>query len=152
MNSINRTYGISFPFLESKSGRYLHLNDKVRDEIRSNLIHLIITRRGSRYFLPTFGTRIYEFIFEQMDSATYDLIEADITEAVNEFIPNLQINQITITPLNEIESENNLITNPEDRLSRVSSDETKNHTVRLKIDYTIKATTFNTKDFVIINI
>ena len=36
-------------------------------KIRADLLHLILTRKGSRYYLPDFGTRIYEFIFEPMD-------------------------------------------------------------------------------------
>ncbi len=48
------TYGINFPFNDSLKGDYLSLSQNPDQEIRSNLIHLILTRRGSRYFLPDF--------------------------------------------------------------------------------------------------
>ena len=58
-----KTYGINFPFQDSLQGKYLSLSEDANREIRSNLIHLILTRKGSRYYLPDFGTRIFEFIF-----------------------------------------------------------------------------------------
>ena len=61
-----RTYGISFPFRQSNVGDYLLLTQQSDEEIRTDLLHLILTRKGSRYYLPDFGTRIYEFIFEFM--------------------------------------------------------------------------------------
>ena len=49
-----KTYGINFPFQDSKTGKFLSLSENTNDEIRSNLIHLLLTRKGSRYFLPDF--------------------------------------------------------------------------------------------------
>ena len=83
------TFGVIYPFRESTSGTYFKLSEFPSDEIRSNLLHLILTRRGSRYYLPDFGTRIYEFIFEPMDGLSFEAIKADIRQAVDEFLPNL---------------------------------------------------------------
>jgi len=57
-----KTYGINFPFGQSQDGKYLSLSQTPEEEIRTDLLHLILTRKGSRYYLPNFGTRIYEFI------------------------------------------------------------------------------------------
>ena len=95
------TYGINFPFRRSTKGDYVSLSIDPEEEIRSDLIHLILTRKGTRYFLPDFGTRIYEFIFEIMDGTTFDLIKEDIRTAVNTYLPNVLINEISITPFNE---------------------------------------------------
>ncbi len=72
-----RTYGINFPFRDSSRGDYLQLTQTVAEEIKADLIHLILTRKGSRYYLPDFGTRIYEFIFEPFDGLTFQAIESD---------------------------------------------------------------------------
>ena len=56
-----RTYGISFPFMDSFNGQYLNLTQYAKEEVRTDLIHLLLTRKGSRYFLPDFGTRLLEF-------------------------------------------------------------------------------------------
>ena len=72
------TYGISFPFVDSFTGRYLDVTNSTEGEVRSSLVHLILTRKGSRYFLPDFGTRLYEFIFEPLDGPTFSDIESEI--------------------------------------------------------------------------
>jgi len=92
------TYGLSFPFRDSKRGDYLELTELEKQQIKSDLIHLLLTRKGSRYYLPEFGTRIYEFLFEPFDGLTFDAIEADIRDSVELFMPNLLINSLTIEP------------------------------------------------------
>jgi phage baseplate assembly protein W len=149
------TYGINFPFLDSKTGKYLSLSETTNDEIRSNLIHLLLTRKGSRYFLPDFGTRIYEFIFEPLDGPTFNDIESDIKDSVEKYIPNLLINSISITPLVELEEDPIAVnTNPDldPRIYLLPGRGTKEYTAKVKVEYTITNDVFNSKDFVIINI
>jgi len=92
------TYGLNFPFRDSRRGDYLELTEFQAQEIKADLIHLLLTRKGSRYFLPQFGTRLYEFLFEPFDGLTFDAIESDIRDAINTFMPNLIVNNITIEP------------------------------------------------------
>ncbi len=47
----NQRYGITFPFVDSQEGFFLGLNTTIPNEAKSNLIHLILTVKGSRYFL-----------------------------------------------------------------------------------------------------
>lgn len=147
------TYGINFPFRDSFDGKYLDLSDYTDEEIRSNLIHLILTRKGSRYYLPEFGTRIYEYIFEPLDGPTFNQIESEIREAINQFIPGLIVNQITIRPATDEDMDGfNQNPNLDTRIYRVPSNETKDYTAVVRIDYTITSDTFNSRDFIIINI
>jgi phage baseplate assembly protein W len=147
-----RTYGINFPFKDSPLGYYLDLSDYSDEEVRSNLIHLLLTRKGSRYFLPDFGTRLYEYIFEPLDSPTFSAIEEEIKEAVNKYIPKLIINQIRITPATE--DQENLIDDPNfiSNSERIYAPGVKDHTVTVRIDFTTNEGVFGKKDFVIINI
>ena len=94
------TYGLQFPFDDSTRGDYLQLTEFQAKEIRSDLVHLLLTRKGSRYYLPEFGTRLYEFVFEPNDTLTFQAIESDIRDSINQFMPNLLVNQITIEPAN----------------------------------------------------
>jgi phage baseplate assembly protein W len=122
-------------------------------EIRANLIHLILTRRGSRYYLPDFGTRIYEFIFDQNDFITHNLIEEEIREGVKKFIPNLDINTISIMSAEDDPDQGRSFSEEEDeRLFRVSEESTKPYTAVVKIDYTVNNGSFSTSDFIILNI
>lgn len=149
-----KTYGVQFPFRDSTRGDYLRLTETPEDEIRTDLLHLILTRKGSRYFLPDFGTRIYEFIFEPFDGPTFDNIKADIQDAVDKYIPNLQINNIAVTPYLETDELQGEINYEElgGQIYRVAGRGTEEYTAKLRIDYSIGSGTFETRDFIIINI
>jgi len=157
---INKTYGINFPFRESTEGKYLSLSKTAEEEIRTDLLHLILTRKGSRYYLPDFGTRIYEFIFEQMDGPTFDAIKADIRDSVDKYIPNLQIDEISIEPYTDQDKTQldtlNLVeqdaTYEMFDIYRTAGEGVEDYTAKIKINYSIKNSTFDTRDFVIVNI
>jgi phage baseplate assembly protein W len=151
------TYGINFPFRDSNRGDYLQLTQFEAQEIKADLIHLLLTRKGSRYFLPTFGTRLYEFVFEPFDGLTFDAIESDIRDAVANFMPNLLLNNITITPADpqeevDIETGQNLVGTSESPVYRFPGKGTSDYTAKVKIDYSTDKNTFSQSDFVIINI
>lgn len=152
--SNGKTYGITFPFRDSFDGRYLDLTDTADQEIRSDLIHLLLTRKGSRYFLPDFGSRIYEYIFEPLDGPTFNEIESEIRESVQNYLPNLIVNNISIKPATEEDYGENQNRDPnlDSRIYRVPDAETINYTAVVRIDYTITDSTFNTRDFIILNI
>jgi len=147
------TYGIDYPFRDSALGNYVQMTGTPEREVRADLIHLLLTRKGSRYFLPDFGTRIYEFIFEQNDSISYSQIEDEIREGVRNYIPNLDINSISIV---NAENDPEVPTSPQEeedsRLFRVSDGSSKPYTAKVRLDYTVNNGAFSTSDFVIINI
>ncbi len=148
------TYGIDFPFRESQKGDYLSMTEIPEKEVRANLVHLLLTRKGSRYYLPDFGTRIYEYIFEQNDLVTFNLIEEEIREGVRKYIPNLDINSIDVMSAENDPDvdEKTFSENEDERLFRVSNLSSKPYTAKVKIDYTVNNGAFSTSDFVIINI
>ena len=123
----NGTFGINFPFRDSAKGYYMEMTESPEEEIRADFIHLLLTRKGTRYFLPDFGTRLYQFIFEPMDNRTFDAIEAEIRDAV-------------------------LVTTNDDRVYRVAGAGTDDYTAKVLIEFTITDSAFETRDFVIINL
>ena len=148
-----QTYGLTFPFRDSFDGKYLNLTSYSDQEIRSELIHLLLTRKGTRYYLPDFGTRLYEFIFEPLDGPTFSDIDAEIRESVSEYLPGLTITNITITPASAgDEDKGSYINDNDERVFRVPGIATEEHTAKVKIDYKITDDVFRSSDFVIINI
>jgi phage baseplate assembly protein W len=131
MNIRKNTYGINFPFTDSENGDFLSLTEIPEREIKSNLIHLLLTRKGSRYYLPDFGTNLYQYIFEFIDEITIAKIEDEINDAVEKYIPNLTITKINI---------DSYFNNPE--YSEVS----KQNSIKITIDYTITNRTFQSSD------
>jgi phage baseplate assembly protein W len=147
------TYGIDFPFRDSTAGKYLSMTGTPEREIRADLIHLLLTKKGSRYFLPDFGTRLYQFIFDQNDSVTFGLIEGEIRDSVSRYIPNLNITNIEVVSAEDDDNSMVSISEEEDnRLFRVSDQSNKPYTAVVKINYTVNSGAFSTSDFVIINI
>lgn len=153
------TYGIKFPFNDSVRGDFLELTEYTSQQIRADLIHLILTRKGSRYYLPEFGTRIYEFVFEPLDGLTFQAIESDIRDAIQRFMPNLLVNQITIEPADssmEYDKESSQSSAEETArlydIYRLPGRGTAEYTAKIKIDYSTNAQTFAQSDFIIINI
>jgi phage baseplate assembly protein W len=147
------TYGIDFPFRNSLKGDFLRMTESPEREVRANLVHLLLTRKGSRYYLPDFGTRLYEYIFDQNDVVTFGLIEDEIRESVKKYIPNLDINSIDVVSAENDPEETKLYSQQEDeRLFRVSDATSKPYTAKVKIDYTVNNGSFTSSDFVIINI
>ena len=147
------TYGIDFPFRQSMKGSFLNMTEIPEREIRANLIHLILTRRGTRYYLPDFGTRLYEYIFEPNDAVTFQLIEDEIRSTVKKYIPNLDIKTIRITPADmDSEQPPSVSEQDDERLFRVSDNSSKPYTAKVRLDYDINNEPFSSSDFIIINI
>lgn len=151
------TYGLNFPFRDSKRGDYLELTQFEAQEVKADLIHLLLTRKGTRYYLPDFGTRLYEFLFEPFDGLTFDAIESDIRDAVANYMPNLLLNNITISPADpeeevDISTGQNSIGSSESPIYRFPGKGTSEYTAKIKIDYSTDKNTFSQSDFVIINI
>jgi phage baseplate assembly protein W len=148
----NPTYGINFPFRDSYTGTYFDLSNTADEEIRSNLIHLLLTRKGTRYYLPDFGTRLLEFIFEPMDSLTFSDIESEIRESVEEYIPGITITSINIKAASDGEENKGTYIEDDKRVFRVSNISQQEHTATIKIDYIVTDSAFNAPDFIIINV
>jgi phage baseplate assembly protein W len=147
------TYGINFPFRESYIGKYLDVSDSTDEEVRSNLIHLLLTRKGYRYYLPDFGTRLYEYIFEPLDGPTFSEIEGEIRDSVEKYMPGVQITNISITDASLGEEDKGTFINPDgEREFKVQGISEKEHTAKIKIYYKVTNQAFESSDFVIINI
>jgi V8-like Glu-specific endopeptidase len=96
---------------------------------------------------------LYEFIFEQNDLITFNLIEDEIRTSVKTYIPNLDINTIQVMSAEDDPDEIKTFKQGEDeRLFRVSDASNKPYTAKVKIDYTVNNGAFSTSDFIIINI
>jgi len=89
-----RYKNIDFPFKDSKKGFYFELNQTDRDAIRADLLHLLLTNKGDRLYLPDFGSDLRKFIFEPNDSITHDDIKKSLNDSISRYIPNLIVNSI----------------------------------------------------------
>lgn len=65
--------------------------------VKLDLLNHIFTRRGERYMMPTFGTRIPDMAFEPLDEITLMIIDEDLRTVVG-FDPRVKLQQLTVQP------------------------------------------------------
>jgi len=93
--------------------------------IKSSLMHLLLTNRGERLYSPEFGTDLKKFLFEPNIVTIQNDIKDEIQKAIDKFIPNLKIDRLDVEPIDGAE-----------------------HSVIVKLEYTITNSTFNETDFI----
>jgi phage baseplate assembly protein W len=125
----SRYINIHYPFRNSNEGFFLDLTSTDSAAIKSDLMHLILTRKGQRLYNPDFGTDLLRFIFEPNDSLSFSYISNEIKTVVKKYLPKLQVDNVSIT-----------------------ESETSEYAAVVRIDYTITNDVFTETDFVIINI
>lgn len=91
----NRAVGISLPF---NAGGVFNSTFSTKDQIKSNLINLLLTYKGERVENPEFGADLPRLLFEPINDETYIKIQDQIITSVNTYIPEIILTNIEITP------------------------------------------------------
>ena len=89
-----RFINIDFPFKDSPEGFYFNLNATDADAIRADLLHLLLTNKGERLYMPDFGSDLKKYIFEPNDGVTHSEIKDNLNETIKRYMPNLTIDSI----------------------------------------------------------
>ena len=66
------------------------------DQAISNLKSLVLTRRGERLYHPTFGTRLYEYVFEPNTDDLAEAIEDELFESIRVWLPYIIVDSIDV--------------------------------------------------------
>lgn len=91
-----KAINVQFPFKDSKKGYYVELTETTQAAVKADLMHLILTNKGERYYNPNFGTKLLKFIFEPNDTLTHATVTQDIKDTVKRYLPNLSINKVEV--------------------------------------------------------
>lgn len=97
------TINIEFPFDHSNDGSYVKLTNDTKTAIRSDLLHLLLTQKGERLYLPDFGTNLRRYLFDQNDNHTISDIKDEINQSLKKYMPKLLVTDLTVSR-NEIDS------------------------------------------------
>ena len=91
-------FGLKFP-LTYKDGRdgFFPRAKTLTDQAYSNLKNLLLTRKGERLGQPTFGSDLWNIIFEQITEDIGDSVEQSVREAVDYWLPYITINNVFTT-------------------------------------------------------
>jgi len=110
------SYNITYPFKDNNETRsFLQTNQVSKDAYSSNLLLLLLTQKGERYYESDYGTNLLKYIFEPNDQITASQVEDEIRETVSQYIPEVKITSVTFNWLTDEEgyeiSENQLNVN-----------------------------------------
>jgi phage baseplate assembly protein W len=93
----NIAIGVSLPF-NGPNGKPFNSTFSTKDQIKSNLINLILTNKGERVFNPEFGADLKRILFEGITESTISSAKRQITDNINIFVPDAIVNEIEIIP------------------------------------------------------
>ena len=124
-----RYINITYPFKNSPNGFFLNLNSTDADAIKSDLMHLLLTRKGQRLYNPDFGTNLMKYIFEPEDNQSLEALKDEVTNTIKKYLPKLSVKSITVTQSEDSE-----------------------YAAVIRLDYVITDNVFDIVDFVIIKV
>ena len=91
----NIVIGVSLPF---NAPGVFNKTYSTKDQIKSNLINLLLTDKGERIMNPEFGADLRRSLFDNITASNVDLLQFKITEAINIFIPEIDLINVNIEP------------------------------------------------------
>lgn len=97
--AFTKSIGLHFPLRDDTrgAGSFFDLTTTVGNAVRSNLLLLVTTRRGTRWRRPTYGCSQLHRLFDPNDSVTLEEIKLDVRQSVELWLPGVTISEITST-------------------------------------------------------
>ncbi|MDB4326191.1 GPW/gp25 family protein [bacterium] len=120
---------IKFPFKDSEKGLFIDMTQQNKRAIKSDLMHLLLTNKGERLYQPEFGTDLKKYLFEPNIVTVQSNIRDEIQKAIDKYIPNLKVDRLEVNPVDGEE-----------------------HSVIVKLEYTVTNNTFSESDFLTIEL
>lgn len=92
----NVTIGVAFPLDEVNIFKG---TQTIREQVKSNLINLLLTEQGERVNEPDFGVGLKKLLFEQ--NLNREELEEKISFQINFFIPEISLVSISVGSIND---------------------------------------------------
>lgn len=90
------SYNIRFPIVDDvTTNKLFQMTTITKDALSSDLLLLLLTQKGERYYEPDYGTNLLKYIFEPNDELTGSDVEQEIKRTVSLYIPALTIDKVT---------------------------------------------------------
>jgi hypothetical protein len=96
----NIAIGVSLPFSKPFTSTYT-----TKDQIKSNLVNLLLTEVGERVMNPNFGCDLRRFIFEGITEENMEVVAASLGNSISTFVPEITVTNIEVSP----EQDNNTL-------------------------------------------
>jgi phage baseplate assembly protein W len=89
----NIVIGVSLPF---NAPGVFNKTYSTKDQIKSNLINLLLTDKGERIMNPEFGADLRRSLFDNITDSNIELLKLKIVDAINIFIPEIELGTVDI--------------------------------------------------------
>ena len=92
-----KAIGVKIPF--NKKGVF-QFNYTTKDQIKSNLINLLLTSPGERYHEPSYGVGVREILFDQNTETNERIrtLKARIDQNIQYHIPQIVVDRLDVIP------------------------------------------------------
>jgi phage baseplate assembly protein W len=87
-------FGISIP-IKHGAGGYFDQTYTVLDQIKSNLINLLLTVKGERRMNTEFGSDLHKLVFEFSNEGLPQIVDSTIRRDIQMWMPYLTIQSVT---------------------------------------------------------
>ena len=111
--------GLTLPLRSGINGYFEQSYDTLT-QIKANITNFFNTRPGERRFNPQFGTKLYQYLFEQNIEGFDDILKNVIKEDMNYWFPNVIVNTVFL-----------------DITTAQKNKNTDNYIINLKIQFTV---------------
>ena len=91
----NIAIGVSLPF---DGPGVFNSTYTTKDQIKSNLVNLLLTDVGERVMNPNFGCELRKFLFEGITDNNSELLINSLTDSISVFIPQVTVRDIVLDP------------------------------------------------------
>jgi hypothetical protein len=91
----NIAIGVSLPF---NGPGVFNSTFTTKDQIKSNLVNLLLTDVGERVMNPEFGCNLKKFLFEGITESNSELLASNLANSIAIFIPEITVTNITVAP------------------------------------------------------
>jgi phage baseplate assembly protein W len=91
----NIAIGVSLPF---NGPGVFNSTYTTKDQIKSNLVNLLLTSTGERIMNPNFGTLLKRFLFEGITDSNLESLKDNLLNSISIYIPDITVTSIIITP------------------------------------------------------
>lgn len=100
VNIPKQPYGLMLP-IQHGSGGYFNQSYTMLDQIKSNLVNLLLTVKGERRMNPEFGSSLSKCVFETNVDDLQIVVESAINKDIQTWMPYVSVKQITVDIRNE---------------------------------------------------
>ena len=102
---MNKFVGLQYPLLKTARGILAQKNGV--DQIKADLLQLLLTNPGERVMLPDFGTPLKRLIFEPNDAGLESTAKQMISNSIKKWEPRVVVTNIVVTSKFDINDLNN---------------------------------------------